>query len=140
MTQTAVVTQVIGNKARVQVRRISACAHNCEECGGACSEVMKSGPVSVLAKNPLGARQGDRVVVASDTGSILRLAALVYLLPIVLFFLGYFASRPFAGSEGLAIGAGCVCFALSVAVIIFVDRIVKKRSREMFAIVEICRD
>lgn len=140
MTQNAVVTQLVGNKARIQVNRVSACAHNCEECGGGCSEMMRSGPVTVLAKNPLGAKPGDRVVVASDTGSILGAAALVYLLPIVLFFVGYFAAQALGAGEGLCIGAGGACFAVSGAVIVLADRWVKRRGKELFSIVEICRD
>lgn len=140
MTQTAVVTEVIGNKACVQVKRVSACAHNCEQCGGGCSEMMKSAPISVFAKNPLGAKPGDKVVVASDTGSILGTAAVVYLLPLVLFFVGYFTAQAFQAGEGVCIAAGGVCFALSLAVTIFLDRTMKRRSKEMFSIVEICRD
>lgn len=140
MTQTAVVTEVIGNKARIQVKRVSACAHDCSKCGGGCSEMMKSAPVSVLAKNHLGAKPGDKVVVASDSGSILGAAAIVYLLPIVLFFIGYFAAQAFSLSEGGCIAAGGVCFALAMGMIILYDRIVKKRNRDLFHIVEICRE
>jgi len=140
MTQTAVVTEVIGNKARIQVKRVSACAHDCERCGGGCSEMMKSAPVSVLAKNLPGAVPGDRVVVASDTGSILGTAALVYLLPIVLFFVGYFVAGAVGTQEEVALGAGGGCFVLSAAIIAWADRRMKKRNRELFTIVEICKD
>lgn len=140
MTQTAFVTEVIGNKACIQVKRVSACAHNCEQCGGGCSEMMKSAPVSVMAKNPLGAKPGDKVIVASDTGSILSAAAVVYLLPIVLFFVGYFAAQAFGAGEGVCIASGGACFALAMVLIIIFDRQMKRRSKEMFSIVEICRD
>ena len=140
MTQTAIVTEVVGNKARIQVKRVSACAHNCEKCGGGCSEMMKSAPVSVLAKNPLGAKTGDKVIVASDSGSILRVAALVYLLPIILFFTGYFLSKYFLPGEGTAIALGGLCFTLSLVVIVLADRIMKNRNKDLFSIVEICRD
>ena len=138
MTQTAVVTQLVGDKARIEVTRMSACAHNCAECGGGCSEMMKSGPVSVLACNPLGAKPGDRVVVASSTGSILGAAALVYLLPILFFFVGYFIAQALGAGEGACIGAGGGCFALALAVTVLVDRRVRRQNRELFSIVEIC--
>lgn len=140
MTQTAVVTQLEGNKARVEVKRVSACAHNCEQCGGGCSELTKSAPVSVLAKNPLGAKPGDKVVVASDTGSILGAAALVYLLPFALFFLGYFAAQAAGWGEGARIGTGGLCFGAALAAAILTDRHIKRRGRELFSIVEICRE
>ena len=140
MTQTATVIELVDGKARVQVKRISACAHNCDQCGGGCSEMMKSAPVSVLAQNPLGAKPGDKVVVASDTGSILGAAAMVYLLPIVLFFIGYFIGQGAGMIEGACIAVGGVCFALALILIVVMDRKMRKRSKEMFSIVEICRD
>ena len=140
MTQTAVVTEVMGNKARVQVKRVSACAHDCERCGGGCSEMMKSAPVSVLAVNQLGAEPGDRVVVASDTRSILGAAALVYLLPILLFFIGYFIAGAAGAAEGTALWMGGGCFALSAVVIALGERRMKEKKRDLFTIVEICKD
>ena len=140
MTQTATVIEVVGNNARVQVKRVSACAHNCEECGGGCSEMMKSAPVSVLAKNPLGAKPGDRVIVASDTGSILGAAALVYLLPIVLFFIGYFVFQAFGVNEGGCIAAGGGFFVLAMVMVVLADKWMKRRNKELFSVVEICRD
>lgn len=139
MTQTAVVTEVTGNKARIRVKRVSACAHDCERCGGGCSEMMKSAPVCVLAKNPLGAVPGDKVVVASDTGSILGAAALVYLLPILFFFIGYFAAKAAGAAENNALLAGGGCCALSAVVIAFAERRMKKQKQNLFTIVEICR-
>ena len=140
MTQIAVVTEVVGNKARIQVKRVSACAHDCERCGGGCSEMMKSAPVSVLAKNPLGAVPGDRVVVASDTRSILGTAALVYLLPLLLFFLGYFIAAGSGAEEKNALIAGGICFLFSGVVIAFAELRMKKKNQNLFTIVEICRD
>lgn len=140
MTQTATVIELVDGKARIQVKRVSACAHNCDQCGGGCSEMMKSAPVSVLAKNPLGAKPGDKVIVASDSGSILGAAAVVYLLPIVLFFLGYFMAQAAGLLEGGCVAIGGVCFVLALVIIIFMDRKMKRRSKELFSIVEICRD
>lgn len=140
MTQTAVVTELMGNRARIRVKRVSACAHDCAHCGGGCSEMMKSAPVSVLARNPLGAQPGDRVVVASDTGSILGAAALVYLLPIVFFFAGYFMAKAFGAGESAALWAGGGSFVLSAVLIALAERGMKKRKRDLFTIVEICKD
>lgn len=139
MTQTAVVMELIGERARIQVKRVSACAHDCERCGGGCSEMMKSAPISVLAKNPLGAKPGDRVVVASDTRSILGAAALVYLFPILMFFVGYFAAGGCGLSEGAALGAGGLCFLLSGIIVVCSERRVRERKRNLFTIVEICK-
>lgn len=139
MTQNAVVKRLVADWAEIEVHRVSACGHNCEECGGGCSELTRTGPVTVLARNPLGARPGDRVVVESSTKNILGFAAVVYLLPLLLFFVGYFAAFALGAGEGLSLGAGGVCFLLSIVLAVLADRRAKKRSRELFSIVSICR-
>lgn len=138
MTQYAVVKRLVADRAEIEVRRVSACGHNCEECGGGCAELTKSGPVTVLAQNPVGARPGDRVVVESSTRSILGFAAVVYLLPLVLFFAGYFIARALGAAEGTAMVVGGACFSMSLTVAVLVDRRAAKRSRELFSIVSIC--
>jgi sigma-E factor negative regulatory protein RseC len=102
--------------------------------------MMKSAPVSVLAKNPLGAAPGDRVVVASDSRSILGAAALVYLLPLLLFFVGYFVVSGNGAEEGMALFAGGCCFLLAGIVIAIAERRMREKNRNLFTIVEICRD
>ena len=54
MTQTATVRKLIGDKAEIEVQRMSACAHNCAECGGGCSELTRTGD-SPGAESPGGA-------------------------------------------------------------------------------------
>ena len=70
--------------------RKSACGHDCEECAG-CG--MTGASVCAEARDPVGVRPGDKVVVESSTrshpGGDL---ALVYMLPVVFFLLGYFLS------------------------------------------------
>ena len=140
MTQTATVRKIIGDKAQIEVKRISACAHNCAECGGGCSELTKTGPVVALANNSVGARPGDKVLVESSTKQVLGFAAVVYLLPLVLFFTGYFLSAALGAVEGLAIGLGALCFVVSLVVVVLVDRKVRGKTGNMFTIVAICSE
>lgn len=138
MTQNAVVTKLSGDGwAEIEVHRVSACGHDCSQCGGGCAELTRTGPVTVLARNPVGARPGDRVVVESSSKSILGIAALVYLLPLVLFFTGYFIAHALGAGEGAAIGTGGGCFALSLAISVLADRRAAKRRGEMFSIVSV---
>lgn len=138
MTQTATVRKLIGDKAQIEVRRVSACAHNCEQCAGGCGELTKTGPVVALANNPLGARPGDTVLVEASAKQVLGFAAVVYLLPLIFFFTGYFLFAALGAGEGGCIGAGGVCFAVSLAIIILVDRHARAHSGDMFSIVDIC--
>ena len=100
MVQTAKVTKVLPDgRAEVSVRRQSACGHDCSKCGGGCSEMMVSATVAVIADNPVRALPGDSVTVESSTGRILGAAVVVYLVPFLLFFLGYFLGA--GRSEGV---------------------------------------
>lgn len=138
MTQNAVVTKLVdGGWAQIEVRRVSACGHDCSQCGGGCAELTRTGPVTVLARNPVGAQPGDQVVVESATKSILGFAAVVYLLPLVLFFLGYGIVAALGAGEGAALGTGGVCFALSLTIAVLVDRRTAKRRGELFSIVSV---
>ena len=137
MTQNAVVKRLVADMAEIEVRRVSACGHDCSQCGGGCAELTHSGPVVVLASNPLNAQPGDTVVVESSSKSILGFAAVVYLLPLALFLIGYLIAKGFGTGEGLAIGTGGLCFLLAVGVAVLVDRRVGAQKREMFSIVRI---
>ena len=80
-------------------------------------------------------KEGDTVIVRSDTGRVLKLAAMLYLMPLVLFFLGYFLVP---GGSGLRMGAGGAAFAVGISICVFVSRNMKKNDREMhFSIVRV---
>lgn len=137
MTQNAVVKRLVAGRAEIEVHRVSACGHNCEECGGGCAELTRSGPVVVLASNPLGAQPGDRVLVESSSKSILGFAAVIYLLPLVLFFAGYGIGKVLGAAEGAALLAGGACFLLAVGAAVVLDRRLGRRNQEMFSIVKV---
>ena len=67
--------------------RESACSGDCHKCSG-CGAAKEA--VLFTADNPIGARAGDLVKVESDTGTVLKAAVVLYVLPLVLFFLGYY--------------------------------------------------
>ena len=107
MTQIATVEKDLGGGyAEVSVPRKSACGHDCEECAG-CG--MTGAAIKARARNDIGAQPGDKVVVESSTKKIFGVVALVYVLPVVLFLLGYFLS------EGLAEG---MRYAIAVATVV----------------------
>ena len=115
MTQIATVEKLLpGGYAEISVPRKTACGHDCEECAG-CG--MTGAAIHARAKDPVGVRPGQKVVVESATRKILGVVALVYLLPVVGFLLGYFLSEGLA--EGwryaIAIGAAALSFLASVA-------------------------
>ena len=123
MTQIATVEKILpGGFVEISVPRKSACGHDCEECAG-CG--MTGAAIHARAKDPVGVRPGQKVVVESATRKILGVVALVYLLPVVGFLLG----------EGvryaIAIGAAALAFLPSVAY----DRHAKKTEALTYTVV-----
>ena len=89
----------------------------------------------VDADNLVGAQKGDDVIVRSDTGRVLKLAAMLYLMPMVLFFVGYFAMP---GGEGTRVACGAAAFVVGILICMYVSRSMKKNNKEMhFSIVQV---
>lgn len=124
MKQTAQVIKITPNGcAQVKVRRASACAsaHNCGSCDH-CSMMENAPEIVVNAENSCGAQVGDTVIVESATSKVLGAAALLYLAPVFLFFLGYFLGNSFGLPESGAIAAGGVGFGLGLLGAWLLDR------------------
>ena len=115
MTQIATVEKILGGgMAEISVPRKSACGHDCEECAG-CG--VSGASVRAAARNPIGAEVGQKVVVESSTKKLLGVVALVYVLPVVGFLLGYFLSEGLTEGwrYGIAVAAAVLAFLPSVA-------------------------
>lgn len=138
MIQTAKVTKVFPDgRAEVAVKRQSACGHDCSKCGGGCSELMVSSTVAVMAANPVRAMPGDMVRVESSTGGILKAAVVVYLVPFLLFFLGYFICAALQLGSGISAAAGGIGFAVGVLMAVLLDRQVRRNRSITFCITAI---
>ena len=123
MTQIATVEKDLGGGyAEVSVPRKSACGHDCEECAG-CG--MTGAAIKARARNDIGAQPGDKVVVESSTKKIFGVVALVYVLPGVLFLLGYFLSEGLA--EGMRYAIAVATFVVSFIPCVLYDRHARKK-------------
>ena len=88
VTQQGTIKKLLPNGlAEVEVTRRSACGHDCAKCGG-CGG-LETQTLYVTARNHAHASVGDRVLLEGETKQVLGFAVLVYLLPLVLFFVGY---------------------------------------------------
>lgn len=85
MRETGIVKAVDGEFCTCATRRKSACGDNCATCKAVCS----SREHIFTAKNTVGAKVGDTVVIEMPTGSVLKSAFLVYILPLLAFLLGF---------------------------------------------------
>lgn len=133
MTQIATVEEILsGGYATISVPRKSACGHDCEECAG-CG--MTGAAIKAKARNPVGAQPGQKVVVESSTQKLLGVVALVYLLPVVFFLLGYFLSEGLAENLRYAIAFGSAAFTLLP--IVLYDRHARRTNALTFTILRL---
>ena len=135
MTQIATVERIIdADHAEISVPRKSACGHDCEECAG-CG--VTGAAVHAKALNPIGARPGQKVVVQSDTNKMLRIVALVYLTPVLLFLAGYFITMAVTSSAAIQYLAAGTGFAAGILLAVFYDRRLRQRGGLSFQIVRL---
>ena len=114
--------------AQVVLIRQSACSGDCHKCSG-CGAAKET--VVFTAKNPVDAKPGDLVKVETATGAVLRSAAVLYLLPLVLFLAGYIVGVVLWNTGiWLALGA----FALSIVLIVAYDRLVVAKKKTEYTI------
>lgn len=133
MTQIATVEKNLGpGFVEISVPRKSACGHDCEECAG-CG--MTGAAIHARASDPVGVKPGDKVVVQSETKKLLGVVALVYLLPVLAFLLGYFLSEGLAESTRyiIAIAAAIAAFIPSI----FYDRYAKRHEVLTYTVVRL---
>lgn len=133
MTQNAVVTKLISRHvAEVEVERGTACGGTCESCE-AC--VFQS-RIRAEALNKVSALPGQKVVIESKTSAVLGAAALLYLIPFVLLFLGYAIGSAIGWDEAGCVLIGFAFFALGVAFNVVYQRR-KKASPITFEIIQV---
>ena len=108
--------------AEVLMVRESACSGDCHKCSG-CGAAKET--MVVTAKNAIHASRGDLVKVESANGPLMKAAAVLYVLPLVLFFLGYYLGT-LPGNFG-ALGGG-LGFVLGIAFVVLYDRRVGKKN------------
>lgn len=129
MTQKVRVQKLLDNgTAQVVHVRQSACSGDCHKCSG-CGAVQEA--VTLVARNPIGANPGDLVIIESDTGPVLAAAAVLYVVPLVLFFLGYLLGSLQWDQGPLC---GCIAFVLGIAVSVLYDRKAVKKKQTIYTI------
>lgn len=116
MEHKAIVIKTEDGKAQVSVLREEACAH----CAGrvVCGTAKR---LTVTAKNPIGAKEGDTVIIERPSERVLGYAALVFLAPValsVVFYLLFSLVNTLTAGIMAALG-----FIAPFTVAIIVDRI-----------------
>ncbi len=133
MEQIAKVTKTYENGfAEIEVRRQSACGHDCASCHG-CGAPDEH--IRVRAVNEAKAKEGQTVLVTSDTKRILGLAVLLYLTPLFLFFISYLFLGALTGLSGGVNGA--IGFLAGVAAAYLVNRRMQKTNEVVFTVTSV---
>lgn len=114
--------------AEVFVQRESACSGECHKCSG-CGAAKQQ--VFVRAKNPIGARPGDQVIVSSDDRQILPAMLVVYILPLILLLAGYFAGLALGAVPGLMAMLGLT---VGIVLMLLYNRYVQRKCPVSFVI------
>ena len=114
--------------ARVMLLRQTACSGDCHKCSG-CGAAEQT--MIFTARNPLGAKAGDLVTVESESGPVLKAAAVLYMVPLVLFIAGYLVGMRWqlGGLTGLA------GFVLGIGGAIAYDRLVMKKKNTVYTVI-----
>ena len=132
MEQLVRVKETYGDGTALVVHtRLSACSGDCHKCSGcgAAKEVML-----LKAENPIGAQAGSLVNIHSESAPVLKAAAVLYVLPLVLFFLGYGLGAAAGWVPGLLGGLG---FLLGIAIVVLYDRHLQKKEKTVYTITEL---
>ena len=132
MTQDAVVTKLLpDNMAEVAVARTTACGGNC----GSCESCIFQSEIKTVARNLIDARPGQKVVIASKSSTVFGAAALVYLMPIVLFLLGYALAFLAGAAEDICIAVSFAALLLSGVILVLSQKHKKKQQAFTFDII-----
>ena len=108
--------------------RQSACSGDCHKCSG-CGAVQQK--LLLDARNPIGAQPGAMVIIRAESGPVLAAAAVLYMLPLLLFFLGYMTGQLF-WQQGVLVG-GCA-FVAGIILAVVYDRCVIKKQKTVYTI------
>ena len=117
-----------GTAKAVHIRE-SACSGDCHKCSG-CGAAKET--IFLTVRNGIGAQVGDLVRIESETGPVLMGATVFYVIPMVLFFLGYFLGDTLWQLGALGGGLG---FAAGIGLAVVYDRLVARKQKIEYKVV-----
>ena len=131
MKQYGFVVSISSDSVVIEVVRSSACGDKCGSCGGNCEKKV----IKAEVKNRLDAKVGDYIEIEVADKSILKAAMLVYIMPLVLLFVGIWIGYVVGNSlenineELTAIVMGIIFMAISMLFLKKIDNVIKKNGK-----------
>lgn len=119
MLQEAIITKIRDDGlAEVVVERLGICGGDCSSCNECRYEhLMKS-----VVQNPIGAGRGQHVMIETPTKGVIKGALAIYVLPLVMLFIGYFAAAALSLGETACIAAAFAAAAVGVGIAVVISR------------------
>ena len=119
MTQYAIVRRLPSvETAEVEIMRGTACGDSC----GSCEVCKYNAKITVEAKNDLYAQVGDSVEIETRSSQVLGAAVLVYVVPFILFFIGYAIAGTLNMGQGASILLSFLFFAVGMLIAVLVAK------------------
>ena len=114
-----IVIDIVPEGALVRVKKTDAC-HGCPSAG--LCHMGSSGERQVLARNPFGARKGQRVEIEIKDGLLLKASFIVYMLPLFGLLMGALFGRWIINFFGLpfSVDTGAVIGGLTCLLVVFI--------------------
>lgn len=140
MVEEGTITEVRGTRARVIVRRSAMC-EGCQS-QGVCKSLGGGKDMEAEALNRVGAKVGDRVLLRLDTSFFLRIAFLVYMVPVLALLGGAVAGLKLGPNYSLepelsSVIFGFGAFAITFLLVYLMGIFTKARSEHIPEIVKI---
>lgn len=126
----AIIIQLDGAEAVVEAKQGGGCGHCDSEKGcGKAAQLFCSQPRRFRVRNDINARIGEEVQVSVADGVLLRSAAIIYLLPLVLLLAGGLLGSHWAGDVSHRDGYAAIGALLGLAAGFALVRLVTLRQR-----------
>ena len=134
MTQDAIVYKCLDNDmAEVVVTRTTACGSNC----GNCESCIFQNELKTVARNLIGAKPGQRVVIESQSSKVYGAIILVYIVPIILALAGYFTAYAAGAAEGICVLATFIGILIGAVVLVLSQKMSRNKKPITFDIIQI---
>ncbi len=141
MEQVGFVLETKGEKARIEVKRISGCSGSCKSCSG-----CDTPSLIVDIDNTIGAKIGDLVEIQGESKTILKYTFIIYLIPAALFVMGIilginrFHDLGYENYELYGFLTGIISLIFSFGILNLIDRRMKNRTDNMLRMIRIIND
>ncbi len=135
MKSSGLVKDRMGNKVVVSMYKESACSH-CNNC----SESAKIANTFTFISDRDDIKKDDIITFEMEDNQVFKAAMIVYILPLIFMFLGYYLGTKIGFSEGKSILTSFISLAITFLGIFFYDRkIVKHKMERAVKIIDIER-